>query len=82
MEKHWAPQHLPIFDLVPPAFEKQITAFYNSLGCPTISSNNFWDIYIQLVNLFQTLCFLPHIAEALGMADLGAEEHVPLLSGL
>ena len=80
--KCWAPRHLPIFDLVPPAFRRQITAFYSSLGCPAVLSNNFWAICIELVNSFQTLWLLPPIAEALGMADLGAEEHVPLLSGL
>ena len=67
---------------MPPAFGEQITAFYSSLGCPPVSSNNFWAIYVELVNSFQALCLLPPIAEALGMADLGAEERLPPLSGL
>lgn len=73
---------MPIFDLVPPAFEKQISAFYSSLGCPAVSSANFWDIYIQLLDAFRALSPLAKITEALGKADLGTEEQVPLLSGL
>ena len=82
MEEKWAPHDLPIFDLVPPAFENQITMFYEALGCPAVSSKSFWDVYSALLSAFHNLGENLQISESLKMADSGDEDHVPLLEGL
>jgi len=49
----FAPPDYEVFQLTPPAFNQHATLFYNSLGQPQISHDSFWDIYRQILQLFQ-----------------------------
>jgi hypothetical protein len=82
MEQEWVRPHDSVFQLVPPTFAKQITTFYHAMGEPVVSSLTFWTIYQDLLVLFRALPDDPQLAEALCMADEGADEEVPILTGL
>jgi hypothetical protein len=82
MEQKWAPCDLPVFQLVPPPFEKQVNALYTSFRKPAVCFRTFWDVYDQLLTAFRALPQTVSLAEALENADQGAEEEVPLISGL
>ena len=49
----FAPPDHEVFQLTPPAFDQHASLFYNSLGRPQISYDSFWDIYRQILRLFQ-----------------------------
>lgn len=78
----WAPSHLPIFELVPQAFDEQINRVYASIGHPAISSRNFWEIYDLMLTSFQSLPEDAHVSRAIQMADNGLEEQVALTENL
>jgi hypothetical protein len=82
MEQKWAPHDLPVFQLVPPPFEKHVNLLYISFGKPAVCFRTFWDVYNQLLTAFRALPQTVPLAEALENADDGAEEEVPLISGL
>jgi hypothetical protein len=50
MEAQWAPQNDPVFELTPPLFTTKIREAYEYLGCPAVSSRNFWDVYCDLLH--------------------------------
>jgi hypothetical protein len=80
MEQRWAPRDLPVFQLVPHAFDEQANILYSDIGCPAVSSSTFWDVYKQLLSTFRAL---PSLDEAVSAAAAFVEgEEVPLLSGL
>ncbi|KAI9437413.1 hypothetical protein F5148DRAFT_1262673 [Russula earlei] len=82
MEQEWVQPHSPVFQLVPPTFAKQITTLYQTMGEPAMSCLTFWKIYQDLLALFRALLDDPQLAEALHLADEGANEEVQLLAGL
>jgi hypothetical protein len=83
MEKKWAPRDLPVFQLVPPAFEEHANALYANLGKPAVSSASFWVVYKQLLSAFRDLAASSLLDEAALSDDGGMlDEEVPLLPGL
>ena len=86
MEQEWAPPNDPVFRLVPATFEQQAAMSYCTLGQPVMSSATFWTVYQELLSAFHTLLANPQLAlqlaEALLSADEGADEEVPVLTGL
>ena len=82
MEQEWAPPDDPVFRLVPATFEQQAATLYHTIGKPAVSSTSFWTIYQELLSAFHMLPANPQLAEALLSADEGADEVVPVLTGL
>jgi hypothetical protein len=82
MEQEWAPPNDPVFRLVPATFEQQAAMLYHTLGQPAVSSATFWTVYQELLSAFRTLPDNLQLAEALLSADEGANEEVPVLTGL
>jgi len=83
MEQRWAPRDLPVFQLVPHAFDEQANFLYSNIGCPAVSSSTFWDVYKQLLSAFWALPATPLLDEAVSAAAAFVEgEEVPLLPGL
>ncbi|KAI0741878.1 hypothetical protein C8Q80DRAFT_1109776 [Daedaleopsis nitida] len=58
VEQEWAPPTHPVFELVPPAFASRISAFYLDMQSPAVTGDNFWEIYLRLLE-----CFLTHQQE-------------------
>ena len=82
MEQRWAPRNLPIFLLVPPAFDKHAKILYDHIGKPAVSSKDFWDVFSLLIDAFRNLPDDPSLSEAFEVAEDGSEDRVPLLEGL
>lgn len=82
MEQEWAPPNDPVFRLVPATFEQQAATLYHTMGQPVVSSATFWTVYQELLSAFRMLPANPQLAEALLSADEGADEVVPVLTGL
>ena len=82
MEQEWVQPDDPIFQLVPPSFANQVTLLYSTMGQPPVSSLTFWAVYQDLLGLFHTLPEDPQLSGALHMADEGANDEVPVLTGL
>ncbi|EGO29143.1 hypothetical protein SERLADRAFT_405248 [Serpula lacrymans var. lacrymans S7.9] len=45
----YAPPDHPVFELVPPAFAQQASAFISSIGSPIVTQDNAWDVYLNLL---------------------------------
>ena len=82
MEQKWVPHDLPVFQLVPPLFEKHVNMLYTSLGKPAVCFQTFWNVYSQLLTAFRALPQTVPLAEALENTDQDVEEEVPLIPGL
>lgn len=55
MRQEFAPPEDPVFQLVPPEFGKYAGILYESMGSPTIKSDNIWEIYRELLHRFEHL---------------------------
>lgn len=54
IESKYAPPDHVVFQLTPPEFNRRATHFLeHKLGSPIVTMNSFWDIYSQLLHLFQ-----------------------------
>ena len=82
MEQEWASPDDPVFQLVPPTFEKQVIVLYDMMGSPAVSSLTFWSVYEELLSSFRALPADPQLDEIFNTAELGAEDRVPILTGL
>jgi hypothetical protein len=82
MEQKWALHDLPVFQLVLPPFEKHVNSLYISFRKPAVWFQTFWYVYDQLLTAFRAHPQTVSLVEALENADNGAEEEVPLISGL
>ncbi|KAF7974335.1 hypothetical protein HWV62_12390 [Athelia sp. TMB] len=56
MEELYAPQDHPVFQLVPPDFHARASELYARMGHPPVGRESFWDVYRNLLFLFQTPC--------------------------
>ena len=82
MEQEWASPDDPVFQLVPPTFEKQVIVLYNIMECPAISSLSFWSVYEELLSLFRALPASPELDKIFNTTEMDAEDQVPILTGL
>ena len=51
----FAPPGDPVFQLVPPEFEKYALILYRSMGSPDLNSENIWEVYRELLDRFGRL---------------------------
>jgi hypothetical protein len=49
VEALYAPQDHPVFELVPHTFHELVNNLYSSMGQPEITTDTFWDIYLELL---------------------------------
>lgn len=82
MEQEWAPPDDPVFRLVPLTFGEQAAALWVTIGEPEISSLNFWDVYLDLLEAFRALPTDPQLSEAVLMANEGEDNDMPIVPGL
>ncbi|KAH7919680.1 hypothetical protein BV22DRAFT_1050884 [Leucogyrophana mollusca] len=54
MENQWVPAAHPVFKLVPSIFDEQARLLYGAIGAPEVSSATFWDVYQDLLFVFQS----------------------------
>lgn len=82
VEVQWAPTDDPVFLRAPAAFQDQAQVLYATFGSPPVSSNNFWQVYIDLLNAFRHVNRNPELDNLLSLPiDLGID-NVPLMAGL
>jgi hypothetical protein len=74
LEVQFAPPDHEVFQLTPPAFDQHASLFYNSLGRPQVSYDSFWDIYRQILHLFQVNEGQPEDMPTVSLANTLAEE--------
>ncbi|KAG1722580.1 hypothetical protein EDB19DRAFT_1834964 [Suillus lakei] len=65
------PSHV-VFDLVPQSFGKLIQCCYEELGCPLVTRQSAWDVYLHLLNMLQVNEEIPSVIE-------DVEKDIPLL---
>lgn len=86
MEARWAPRDSNVFKLVPDLFQVQITALYENIGSPAVSSNNFWTVYQQLWDAFHQVPQDPDMQKILEeqreMDPMDCSIDIPLIPGL
>jgi hypothetical protein len=51
----YAPAEDSVFELVPPVFDNFAKVLYQSMGSPSVTSENVWDIYRELLFRFEHL---------------------------
>ncbi|KAI0086273.1 hypothetical protein BDY19DRAFT_908518 [Irpex rosettiformis] len=87
VREQYAPPDHEVFRLVPPAFELRARQFYSIHGKPEASRENIWQIYLTLLEHFESIQeeedMLTVIQEQTGMAAVGedteGEEYMALL---
>lgn len=84
IEQKWAPPDDPVFQLVPPTFEDQVSELYAAIGSPAVSSLSFsfWVIYVKLLLAFRNLPEDPSLEAALLAAHEGEVLKVDIIPGL
>ena len=86
MEEIYAPSDHPVFQLVPPLFEEHAQELYSKIRRPTVTSDTFWNVYLQLLHEFRSLGNNPVVTQVLAeyqeMTQVVEEEDVQLLPGL
>ena len=55
VQNTFAPPNDLVFELVPPKYGQYATILYQSMGSPTINSENVWNIYWELLHQFEHL---------------------------
>jgi hypothetical protein len=86
IEHIYAPPDHPVFQLVPPPLGDWLNILYEELGQPVVTSDTFWDIYLQLLGRFNNSPFAadvePIIQEHERNTRTIEEEHINILPGL
>ncbi|KAG2131698.1 uncharacterized protein EDB93DRAFT_1255389 [Suillus bovinus] len=72
------PDH-PVFDLVPKLLNDLIQDCYDDLGCPPVTCQSVWTIYLDLYHSIQHSAQIPAIVDSLTDVTDSDEEHFPLL---
>ncbi len=52
-ERLYAPPNHKLFELVPPEFAKSAKYYYGQLGRPEITHNTVWNVYMDLLVIFE-----------------------------
>ncbi len=55
VESLYAPPDDPVFDLVPPIFDHYAQVMYREMDAPTLTSENIWDVYCELLERLEAL---------------------------
>ena len=55
VEQLYAPPEDPVFELVPATFAHYTQIIYENMGSPTVTGENVWDIYRELVHRLEEL---------------------------
>ena len=86
MEAKYAPPDHDVFQLTPPPFDFRANKYYEEMGRPPVSSNSFWNVYQQLLALFQGAEKSDNLTEVLSELENHTEqiakEKVDVLPGL
>ncbi|KAF9541946.1 hypothetical protein CPC08DRAFT_650399 [Agrocybe pediades] len=61
----YAPPDNPVFQLVPPEFERYAGIIYESLDSPLVTRHNIWEIYEDMLYQFERLDELADLADAI-----------------
>ncbi|KAI6037299.1 hypothetical protein BKA83DRAFT_4486298 [Pisolithus microcarpus] len=69
-----------VFDLVPHLLSAHLEECYNNLGCPTISRQTVWHIYLDLLHTIQDDALMLRHHTSLS-ANTDADDELPLLEG-
>lgn len=81
-EEKWACPGDPVYELTPPTFQSQVEQFYEELGSPIVGKESFWDIYLALVEKFETIEVPEMLRSEWAQADQSAfEVQVDLIEG-
>jgi hypothetical protein len=54
VEQEYAPPDHAVFQLVPLEFDQRANVYYAEIHRPVVNSTTFWDVYLQLLERFQT----------------------------
>jgi hypothetical protein len=74
VREKYIPKNDPVFDLVPPSFGRIAAHFYDLIGNPTITRQNVWDVFRDILNLFEELDNIPYDAEWQDAVALGRKD--------
>ncbi|KAF4577029.1 hypothetical protein EYR36_005016 [Pleurotus pulmonarius] len=80
--QQWAPPDDPVFELVPPSFQRHVQAIYTTLGRPTVSSATFWTTYARLLEALRTVPDEICVPDEILQEASAFEVEVPILSNL
>ncbi|KAI6124672.1 hypothetical protein EV401DRAFT_1886246 [Pisolithus croceorrhizus] len=69
-----------VFDLVPRPLNAHLEEHYNDLGCPTITCQTIWHIYLDLLHTIQDHALILHLHTSLS-ASTDVDDELPLLKG-
>ncbi|EMD40134.1 hypothetical protein CERSUDRAFT_63618 [Gelatoporia subvermispora B] len=81
-ERKWAPPDAPCFQCVPPEFDDHAHQLYDELGRPQISSDSFWDVYTDLLEMFRLQPEIPDYSSAPQSQAYSEEDNIELLPGM
>ncbi|KAI6139077.1 hypothetical protein EDD17DRAFT_1516715 [Pisolithus thermaeus] len=69
-----------VFDLVPRPLNAHLEEHYNDLGCPTITCQTIWHIYLDLLHTIQDHALILHLHTSLSEST-DVDDELPLLKG-
>jgi hypothetical protein len=69
MEAKYAPPEHDVFHLTPPPFDSRANKYYEKMGRPPVTSNSFWDVYQQLLAVFQEAVPSDDLTEVLSVLE-------------
>ncbi|KAI0054561.1 hypothetical protein BV25DRAFT_1922583 [Artomyces pyxidatus] len=85
VENIWAPRDHAVFELVPPAFSHRVNQCYAAIGQPVLTSDTFWDIYLDLLRelrpTLQDPTFQEMLMEHAPIEEAAKAEEIGLLAG-
>ncbi|KAG2365321.1 hypothetical protein BDR07DRAFT_1481447 [Suillus spraguei] len=67
-----------VFDLVPPTLGRHLASCYTHLGCPVITRDSMWAVYLDMLNAIQLGIALPTDIISTKESDIDNDE-LPLL---
>ncbi|KAJ6504315.1 hypothetical protein C8R47DRAFT_968620 [Mycena vitilis] len=80
LNRDWAPPSDPVFELVPPGFEAEVSQLYLALGSPEVTIHSLWTVYSALLQAFRQ-AGVDDIRDEMEAADDHFEYSIDLLEG-